>query len=123
MVALARKASPCLVLYLWMHRRPICGGVAPLQHGANWRSLLRRRLKTNTADEFSLLPQWLAAGMTDYVAIITRFDPEGVIGEMDAVYSSWGTRAPEDSTMAKSPRLSISCRPSRLPSNQYRSRV
>jgi hypothetical protein len=32
-----------------------------------------------------------AAGMTDYVAIINRFAAEGVIGEMDAVYS-WGDR-------------------------------
>jgi adenylate cyclase len=63
-----------------------------LQTGA---SLLRRRLNTDTKDEFSMLPDWLAAGMTDYVAIITRFAAEGVIGEMDAVYSSWGTRAPE----------------------------
>ena len=63
-----------------------------LQTGA---SLLRRRLTTDPVDEFSLLPEWLAAGMTDYVAIVTRFAPEGVIGEMDAVYSSWGTRAPE----------------------------
>jgi adenylate cyclase len=57
-------------------------------------SLLRRRLNSDTKDEFSMLPDWLAAGMTDYVAIITRFADEGVIGEMDAVYSSWGTRAP-----------------------------
>jgi adenylate cyclase len=35
----------------------------------------------------------LAAGMTDYVAIISRFAPEGVIGEMDGVYSSWATGA------------------------------
>jgi len=63
-----------------------------LQTGA---SLLRRRLNTDTKDEFSLLPEWLAAGMTDYVAIITRFAADGVIGEMDAVYSSWGTRAPD----------------------------
>jgi adenylate cyclase len=55
-------------------------------------SLLRRRLDADTKDEFSLLPDWLAAGITDYVAIITRFPAEGVIGEMDAVYSSWGTR-------------------------------
>jgi adenylate cyclase len=48
-----------------------------LQTGA---SLLRRRLKPDTVNEFSLLPEWLAAGMTDYVAIITRFAPEGVIG-------------------------------------------
>ena len=36
--------------------------------------------------------------MTEYVAIITRFAAEGVIGEMDAVYSSWGTRAPKGFT-------------------------
>ena len=58
-------------------------------------TLLRRRLNTDTKDEFSMLPDWFAAGMTDYVAIITRFAAEGVIGEMDAVYSSWGTRAPD----------------------------
>ena len=58
-------------------------------------SLLRRRLNTDSKDEFSMLPDWFAAGMTDYVAIITRFAAEGVIGEMDAVYSSWGTRAPD----------------------------
>jgi adenylate cyclase len=32
--------------------------------------------------------------MTDYVAIISRFATDGVIGEMDAVYSSWTTSAP-----------------------------
>jgi adenylate cyclase len=63
-----------------------------LQSGA---SLLRRRLNANTKDEFSMLPDWLAAGMTDYIAIITRFAAEGAIGEMDAVYSSWATTAPE----------------------------
>jgi adenylate cyclase len=63
-----------------------------LQTGA---ALLRRRLNANTKDEFSMLTDWLAAGMSDYVAIMTRFAPEGVIGEMDAVYSSWGTKAPE----------------------------
>ncbi len=30
--------------------------------------------------------------MTDYLAIINRFAAEGVIGEMDCVYSSWATR-------------------------------
>ena len=33
--------------------------------------------------------------MTDYVAIISRFAAEGVIGEMDGVYSSWATGAPD----------------------------
>jgi adenylate cyclase len=63
-----------------------------LQTGA---SLLRRRLNADTKDEFSMLADWLAAGMTDYVAITTRLAAEGVIGEMDAVYSSWGTTAAE----------------------------
>src|SRR5262245_3659850 len=58
-------------------------------------SLIRRRLNADTKDEFSMLADWLAAGMTDYVAITTRFAAEGVIGEMDAVYSSWGTKASE----------------------------
>jgi hypothetical protein len=55
---------------------------------------ISRRLSSATEDEFSPLPDLLAAGMTDYVAIITRFAAEGVIGEMDGVYSSWTTRAP-----------------------------
>jgi len=57
-------------------------------------SLLRRSLNATTKDEFSWLSDLFAAGMTDYVAIISRFAPEGVIGEMDAVYSSWTTAAP-----------------------------
>jgi adenylate cyclase len=76
-----------------------------LQTGA---SLLRRRLDTSTKDEFSLLSDWHAAGITDYVAIITHFPAEGVIGEMDAVYSSWGTSRPEgfdDSQIAALERL------------------
>src|SRR5580693_6525660 len=61
-------------------------------------SVLRRSLDTVSQDEFSFLPDWRAAGMTDYVAIITRFAAEGTIGEMDAVYSSWATRAPDGFT-------------------------
>ena len=57
-------------------------------------SLLRLRVSAATADEFSFVPDLLAAGMTDYVAMITRFAAEGVIGEMDAVYSSWSTKMP-----------------------------
>jgi adenylate cyclase len=57
-------------------------------------SLLRRRLDGATANEFSVFPEWQAAGMTDYVAIISRFAPAGILGEMDGVYMSWATRAP-----------------------------
>jgi hypothetical protein len=58
----------------------------------------RRRLNGSTEDDFSVLPEWRAEGMTDYIAIITRFAPEGVIGEMDGVYSAWATRDPEGFT-------------------------
>lgn len=58
-------------------------------------SLLRRRLNATTKDEFSIFPDLLAAGMSDYVAIISRFAAEYVIGEMDGVYLSWTTRSPE----------------------------
>jgi len=56
---------------------------------------LRRRLNAAAIDEFPTLSDFLAAGMTDYVAIINRFAPQGVIGEMDGFYSSWATRAPD----------------------------
>jgi adenylate cyclase len=59
-----------------------------LQTGA---LLLRRRLSAATKDEFAWLSDLYAEGMTDYVAIINRFAPAGVIGEMDSVYSSWAT--------------------------------
>jgi len=58
-------------------------------------SVLRRRLDATTQDEFPALSELFAAGMTDYVAIISRFADEGVIGEMDCLYSSWVTRVPD----------------------------
>ena len=61
-------------------------------------SFLRRRLTPETEPEFSVLPDMQAAGMTDYVAIINRFSAERVIGDMDAVYSSWATAAPDGFT-------------------------
>ncbi len=57
-------------------------------------SLLRRRLTAEGESEFSALSEMRAAGMTDYVAIINRFAPAGVIGEMDCIYSSWATGSP-----------------------------
>jgi len=58
-------------------------------------ALLRRRLSEANDDGFSTLPDFRAAGMTDYVAIINRFAAEGALGDMDCVYSSWTTRAPQ----------------------------
>jgi len=56
-------------------------------------SLLRRRL-TAATEEFSWLSDLFADGMTDYVAMISRFAADGTIGEMDGVYSSWATKMP-----------------------------
>jgi adenylate cyclase len=52
--------------------------------------LLRRRVDAAAVAEFPTLEsQW--SGMTDYVAMVNRFTAQGVIGEMDCVYSSWAT--------------------------------
>jgi adenylate cyclase len=71
-------------------------------------SLMRLRVDATTKDEFSLFAEFLAAGMTDYVAIIHRFAADGIIGDMDAVYMSWTTAAPagfEDGHVAALVRL------------------
>src|SRR5262245_56571101 len=52
---------------------------------------LRRKLNAESASEFPILSDLRAEAMTDYVAFVTRFAAEGVIGEMDCVYSSWAT--------------------------------
>jgi adenylate cyclase len=57
-------------------------------------SVLRRRVNRATIDEFPVLADLLAEGKTDYVAIISRFAADGVIGDMDGVYMSWSTQTP-----------------------------
>jgi len=56
--------------------------------------LLRRRIGPGSEAEFPVLAD-LASSMTDFVAMIHRFTAEGVIGDMDCVYSSWATNAPD----------------------------
>jgi len=56
-------------------------------------TLLRRRLAAGEPVDFSSVAQARDEGMTDYLALIRRFAAEGVIGEMDCVYSSWATDA------------------------------
>jgi adenylate cyclase len=63
-----------------------------LQTGESW---LRRRVTPESEAEFPVLQDYRAAGMTDYLAIISRFAPEGVIGEMDCIYSSWASAHPD----------------------------
>src|SRR5271169_4704998 len=54
---------------------------------------LRRRLIAGDPADFSSLAEARDEGMTDYLAMVHRFADEGVIGEMDCVYSSWATDA------------------------------
>ena len=63
-------------------------------------SLLRRRVTAESESEFPVMQDYRAAGITDYVAIISRFAPEGIIGEMDCIYSSWVTAQPDGFTDA-----------------------
>jgi adenylate cyclase len=58
-------------------------------------SLLRRRLTAKTDGEFPVLADLRPRGITDYVAMATRFAAEVIIGDMDCVYSSWATDAPQ----------------------------
>lgn len=57
-------------------------------------SHLRRRLSKHTDSEFDYLAEMRAAGMTDYLALINRFAADGVIGDMDCVYSYWISDSP-----------------------------
>ena len=61
-------------------------------------SLFRRNLARGDSADFSIIKELRAEGLTDYVALIHRFAAKGVIGEMDCVYSSWSTGAPEGFT-------------------------
>src|SRR5262245_36713571 len=82
---------------------PFSSGVEQTEVVTRWRaspffrtlhtgqSLLRLRVTVESEAEFPVLRDYHAEGMTDYVAIINRFAPEGVIGEMDCIYSSWVT--------------------------------
>ena len=57
-------------------------------------TLLRRRLTPESREEFSIFPELIDAGITDYVAMVNRFATEAIIGDMDGIYSSWATDAP-----------------------------
>jgi len=57
--------------------------------------LFRRRLTAASISEFPIFADLKTEGITDYIAIANRFATEGVVGEMDCVYSSWATDLPE----------------------------
>jgi adenylate cyclase len=58
-------------------------------------SLVRRRFIDGDPADFGTFDASRAEGMTDVVALITRFAAPGVIGEMDCVYSYWSTDRPD----------------------------
>ena len=58
-------------------------------------SMLRRRLNPQTIAEFPVFSDAFQAGMTEFVAVVDRFGADAIIGEMDCVYSSWSTDAPD----------------------------
>jgi adenylate cyclase len=72
------------------------------------KEALRRRLIAGNSTDFPAVEQLRDEGMTDYLALVHRFAAEGVIGEMDCVYSSWVTDAGDgfdDSAVAALERL------------------
>jgi adenylate cyclase len=54
---------------------------------------LRRRITPESQAEFPIVAELV--GMTDFVAMINRFTAQGIVGEMDCVYSYWATQRPE----------------------------
>jgi adenylate cyclase len=48
--------------------------------------------------EFGIFPELRADGITDYLALASRFDGGETIGDMDGVYSSWASDGPEGFT-------------------------
>jgi len=95
-------------LFRWEREKPEAtlaeyGRSAEGENAERWRSspfyrlissggsLLRRRLTADSETEFAIFPELRATGITDYVAMVNRFAADGVIGEMDCIYSSWMT--------------------------------
>lgn len=55
---------------------------------------VRRNIGAGDPADFILLDELAAQGHTDYLALVHRFAADGVIGEMDCVYTHWTTRKP-----------------------------
>jgi adenylate cyclase len=67
---------------------------------------LRRRIEDESPGEFPILAELRAQGQTEYLAFAHRFSGEGIIGEMDCIYSSWTTDRPGGFSEAEVGRLS-----------------
>ncbi|MGE5145905.1 MAG: adenylate/guanylate cyclase domain-containing protein [Candidatus Eiseniibacteriota bacterium] len=68
---------------------------SPLNHlYSSPDSMMRRRITAESGAEFPVFADFAKEGMTDYVALVSRIDAEGVIGNMDCIYSSFLSDAP-----------------------------
>jgi adenylate cyclase len=76
---------------------------------------LRRKLADNGLADFPILSELQAQGYTDYLACAHRFAADGVIGEMDCIYASWTTDAPDGFFEGQIERCAVSLRPWRWP--------
>jgi adenylate cyclase len=56
---------------------------------------MRRRLAAGDPADFPSIAQARDEGASDYLVFVHRFAAEGVIGEMDCVYSAWSSEAPD----------------------------
>src|SRR4029077_20362205 len=56
---------------------------------------MRRHLAAGDPADFPAIAQARDEGAPDYLVLVHRFAAEGVIGEMDCVYSAWSTDAAE----------------------------
>jgi len=54
---------------------------------------MRRRLAAGDPADFPTIAQARDEGATDFLVLVNRFAAEGVIGEMDCVYSTWSSDA------------------------------
>jgi adenylate cyclase len=57
--------------------------------------MLRRRIGDYAVAEFPSLARERDEGMTEIVSMQSRFAAEGIIGEMDCIYSHWATDRPQ----------------------------
>ena len=61
------------------------------QSGEAWLNL---HLTPETDSQSALIKEMRLAGMTGYLILINRFAAEGIIGQLDCIYSGWATDVP-----------------------------
>jgi adenylate cyclase len=94
MVEYGRTVVPAgIVLGAEEERAAASWRASPFFHMLQTGETVMRLTEAHTA-WFPVMQDHIAAGMKGGLAIVNRFAKEGVIGEMDAVYSTWMTKQP-----------------------------